>query len=418
MTIVLCNTYILQGLMFMNPIKSRGKKLIIVWGGYPPSIGGGEARIYRIVKYLSNVFKTDIITQKLKKTPIVDRTDNLCVFRIPPSSPKHKQKNKFQYYYHHISYLVIVTLRILFLYPFFIINFIKERPVAIIKEATTWDFPRFEKYKILKFPFLLLKPWILVSKLFKVPLYVYFTNLCAYRDYKSYLHPKLKYADSIIVVDLWMKDYLKNKYGVNKHIHYIPVSVDIHDFEKNNLEYPTKNKILFIGRLSKEKGCLTLIKSIPSILKHIQDVEVDIIGDGYDKESLENLSDELGVRKYISFYGAIDSREISAYYDGVKVLVNPLRVLGIGNVTIEAMASGVPVIKSQMEQIQNEPIIDGFNGYSFELDNYEDLANKIIRILKMHEFEWKHVSKSCRKTSAEYDIKKVTDKLIECLPSK
>ena len=236
-----------------------------------------------------------------------------------------------------------------------------------------------------------------------------------HKENTAYLYTKLRYADRIIVVDLWMKDFLKHKFDIKKAICYIPVSIDLNDFKKNNLKFPTENKILFVARLTADRGCDTLIKAIPCIIKEVSDIKVEIVGDGYQKRSLMKLAKELEVDNYVTFRGEVHPQEINKVYDGVKVFANPLRDTGIGNVTIEAMASGVPVVKSKIGQMQNEPIIEGINGYSFELDDYEDLADKIIKILQKNEKEWCKMNLNTRKTAEKYNIQIISKKWLKCL---
>ncbi|KAF5432070.1 Glycosyltransferase involved in cell wall bisynthesis [Candidatus Methanophagaceae archaeon] len=394
---------------------SNNRAIVLIWGGYPPMIGGGSARIYRVTKYLSDFLRIYLFTQKVKTTRTIENYDNLKVIRLPPSNPKTDKSKHIIYYMQMFISLLIMIMRIILLYPLLLLVCSKTKPIAIIKEATTWDFGIIEEKIKVRFLFLLFKPWVVVSKLLKIPLYVYFTNLWYHKEHIEYLSTKLRYADCIIVVDLWMKEFLKHKFDFRKPIYYIPVSIDLNDFKKNNLEFPTEIKILFVARLTPERGCDTLIKAVPYIIKEVSDIKVEIVGDGYQKRSLMKLAKELGVDNYVTFRGEVHPQEIQQVYDGAKVFINSLRVPGIGNVTIEAMASGVPVVKSMIGPMQNEPIIEGINGYSFEMDDYEDLADKIIKILRMDEERWNEMSRNDRKTAEKYNIQKISQKMLQCL---
>lgn len=393
---------------------THDKSLIIIWGGYPPIQGGASVRISRIVNYISDLVKINLITKKAKNSSIFEKSETMSLFRIPPSDIKTDKSNNFIYYIQVFFNSVFQIIRILYLYPTLYIIGKKSKPIAIVKEATTWELAFLEHIIKTKYLFVLLKPWILISRWFKIPLYIYFTNLWSHRKYISYLNTKLHYADCIIVVDTWMKDFLENEMNVKKPIYYVPVCIDTKIFLKNNFHFPAQNKILFVARLSQDRGCDILIKSIPIIISKIPDVNVEIVGDGNLMKNLVNLAQDLNVSTFINFKGNVDPINVSNVYEGAKVFVNSLRVPGIGNVTIESMASGVPVIKSKIGNTNNEPIEEGINGYLFEMDDYQDLAQKILKILRMNEVEWIEMSKNCRDTAEKYSIPEVCSKLLKC----
>jgi glycosyltransferase involved in cell wall biosynthesis len=397
---------------------SKRKHIVFIWGAYPPTIGGASARIYRVSAHLSKFFRISIFTSKVKNSIIKETIGDLKIYRVPPNNPKISHSNRLLYYLKIFHYFLVISTRFLLLYPclFFICK--KDKPIAIIKEATTWDFEIMEQKVKLKSLFLLFQPWVFTSKFLNIPLYVYFTNLWHYRENTSYIGSKLEHADYVIIVDSWMKTHLKEKFTINKPIYYLPVSIDCDSFRENNSKFPNENKILLISRFSKERGCDTLIKSIPYVQNEIQSFKVEIIGDGAEKNNLITLAKDLGVCNCVTFIGEIDPKDISIYYNRAKVFVNPLRVPGIGNTTLEAMASGVPVIKSKMKNMENEPILEGINGFSFEIDNYIDLAKKIVEVLKLTEDEWIKLSHNCRKTAEMYDIQETSTKIIQILHPK
>ena len=150
-------------------MKSKNRAIVIIWGGYPPMIGGGSARIYRVTRYLSNFLRIYLFTEKVKKTRMIESYDNLKVIRLPPSNPKRDKSKHVIYYMQIFIYLLIMCIRIILLYPSLLLMCSKTKPIAIIKEATTWDFGIIEEKIKVRFLFLLFKPWIFVSKLFKNP---------------------------------------------------------------------------------------------------------------------------------------------------------------------------------------------------------------------------------------------------------
>lgn len=396
-------------------MKSKKQHVVFIWGAYPPVIGGASARIYRIANNLSKFLNIIIFTTRVKNSAIKEKHGGLNVYRVPPTDPKRNHSNRLVYYLKILWHFEVIFTRIILLYPSLLFICSQKKPIAIIKEATTWDFEIIEQKLKLNNLFLLFKPWIFVSKILKIPLYVYFTNLWYYKENDSYLYLKLRHADYIIVVDSWMKIFLQEELTIKKPIYYLPVSIDCNEFNSNNIKYSLENKILMVSRLSKERGCDTLIKALPYVQKDISSVKIEIVGNGPEKANLIRLAKDLGVYDCITFKGEIDPRKISICYNGAKVFVNPLRLPGIGNSTLEAMASGVPVVKSKIKDMENEPIMEEVNGFSFEMDNHQDLAEKIIKILRLNEKEWCKMSCNCRNTAKIYDLQQSSIKLVQIL---
>ena len=414
-------------------MKNDKHSVFVIWGSFPPEIGGGSVRGYRIYKELADRgYGVTLFVGKSPNTKIYERiTANLEVIRVPPAFHyflKYPKLPKFQYIlkksdtstktsnkinnsshsslrkYLKISlYIFIGLIKCTLLYFFLTFFYFKRKPAIIIKEATTWDLG-WNVIDYLKTDLYILKSWLILKKITKRPLLIYFTDMWEKSEY--YIKSCSKDADAIIIVDKWMEKKLWN-IGINKNnIYYIPVSVKTDDYSNNNLSIPD-NKILFVGRLSVERGCDVLIKAIPHIAHKVEDFEVIIVGRGGRKKEIEELAKRLNVEKYIKFIGGIDPQEIKKVYGNVKVFVNPLKVPGIGNVTIEALASGVPVVKSKIDDYSEYTIKNGENGYTFNVGDYNDLADKIIKVLK-HE-NWNVLSKKARETARNFDIKKIND---------
>jgi len=194
--------------------------------------------------------------------------------------------------------------------------------------------------------------------------------------------------------------------GIKNDINYVPVSIILGDYSNNNLSKPD-NIILFVGRLSPERGCDVLIKAIPFIKYKVKEFKVVVVGGGESKNEMKELAERLNVAKYIEFIDEIDPRGIHKVYDNVKVFVNPLKVPGIGNVTIEALSSGVPFLKSKIDCYFEYIIKNGENGYTFNVGDSKDLADRIVKVLKND--NWNSISKNARESVNNHDVKTIND---------
>ena len=87
----------------------------------------------------------------------------------------------------------------------------------------------------------------------------------------------------------------------------------------------------------------------------------------------------MGISSYVTFLG--DCHDVSQQLQQSDILVVPSREEGFGLVAIEGMAAYVPVIASNVGGLA-EIIQNGYNGYLFEKENYTELAELILKVMK------------------------------------
>ncbi|MDZ7261182.1 MAG: glycosyltransferase family 4 protein, partial [candidate division KSB1 bacterium] len=131
---------------------------------------------------------------------------------------------------------------------------------------------------------------------------------------------------------------------------------------------------VYFGRLSGEKGVLTLLKA----LKHISNrsVKLWIVGEGPEKEKLQRFAVENKLNQ-VQFLGLKVGEELKSLVANAMFVVVPSEWYENSPLVIyEAFALGKPVIGSNLGGIP-ELIDPGQNGWLFEARNEEDLAEKI-----------------------------------------
>ena len=107
------------------------------------------------------------------------------------------------------------------------------------------------------------------------------------------------------------------------------------------------NRILYVGRLSKEKGVNYLIKAMPNVLSVHKDAKLVIVGDGPEKDSLLELTKKLSLNNNISFRSSSTRKDIETFYRNSTILIVPsVYDDNFPTVVIEAMGIGRPVIGS------------------------------------------------------------------------
>lgn len=174
-------------------------------------------------------------------------------------------------------------------------------------------------------------------------------------------------------------------------------------------------KIINISRITHtKKGQDILIKALKICKDRGVNFNCDFVGGIYDygKESFEYLKtlvEELELEKNIKFLG--NREDIPQLLSQSDLFVLPSRNEGLGLVVLEAMASRVPVIASNIdgpaELIQNNK-----TGLLFESENYEDLAEKILYMYNNRD-KMENFSKEAYEFVHEFDIQIMCKKYIE-----
>jgi len=174
---------------------------------------------------------------------------------------------------------------------------------------------------------------------------------------------------------------------------------------------PNKNVIkdidvLFLGRLSVEKGVDILIEATKSLSKERR---ILIIGDGVWADKLKYQARQ--TKSNIIFRGFVDHKLLPQYFHRAKILAAPSRSEFHAVVPLEAMACGVPVIASRVAGMK-ESIEHNKSGWLLEKNNAETLGNLIENILS-NEKRLKIASEEARKRAEFFSEIKFGQSVIE-----
>ncbi len=201
----------------------------------------------------------------------------------------------------------------------------------------------------------------------------------------------------------------------------VPNAVDIDRFNPQNKGDFIRDKFveedeplaLFVGRLVPHKGIGILIRA----LEYLQNGKLLIIGDGPYLNWLKQLTKKLNIEERVVFVGPISDYWLPAYYAATDVVVLPStsRLEAFGIVGLEAMASGKPLVLSDIPGVRD--VISSDEGFIVEPLDPEAIAHALEKIwdypenakqmgLKGRErvvsmFSWEKVSKDVEKIFKE-----------------
>ncbi|WP_240640496.1 glycosyltransferase [Microbacterium sp. 10M-3C3] len=171
---------------------------------------------------------------------------------------------------------------------------------------------------------------------------------------------------------------------------FLEATIDIHDvipvscgIDRRNytpdLTPRDANRILFVGRLTTEKGIDVVLRALAK-LDPALNATFDIVGGGDQRRNLEQLADQLGVGGRVTFHGHASEEDLRALYTRASVFAIASIAELQSIATMEAMASGLPVVAADAVALPHL-VHDGENGYLFEPGNVDQLAARLTDVL-------------------------------------
>jgi len=198
----------------------------------------------------------------------------------------------------------------------------------------------------------------------------------------------LNRTDAITTNSRWNAELL-SKFS-RKEIDVIPMGVDTDRFNPLKRNEQLRNKlcnngllILAVGRWVEVKGYEYLIMAMEKVVKKISGVKLVLIGFGPEENRLKKLTADIDLSDKIIFIKGVERDEINAYFASSDIFVLPSisrkdgSTEGFGLSLIEAMASGVAVIGSEVGGIV-DIIKDGDTGLLTKEKDPDSLAEKIL----------------------------------------
>ncbi len=327
-------------------------KVLIPVLHYFPVIGGLETWTRKIAEGTAKKAEVFVITGKVKNRPKQEIYNNVNITRTSLFFLNNLSHSSLIY--------IITAMPFIFLKS---LNLIKKEKIDIMHcQSFLSGFLGYFLFKLTKISYI-----ITVQRL--------------ERD-KSFIR-RLVYnnAKTCIAASVKIREYFESIEC--KNIKVIPNGIDLERFRnldrsenKRKLSLNGEFVIMTIARLEKVKGIKYLIQAVKDLdFKY----KLLIIGDGSERENLENLSKSLGLKKHIQFLGQIENNRAPDYLSVADCFVLPSVSEGFGIVILEAMAAKVPVIATKVGGIL-DLIEDKETGILVDPKSPEQIKGAIVAI--------------------------------------
>ncbi|MBR9705440.1 glycosyltransferase family 4 protein [Candidatus Pacearchaeota archaeon] len=195
---------------------------------------------------------------------------------------------------------------------------------------------------------------------------------------KLFLKRILQNADRVIALNQDYKDLFTKKYNLNKdNVIVIPNATSFKISKRINSKLHNPVRLLFVGRFSVDKNLEFLIKSLKYLKE--QNFILYLVGEGPLENSIRSLIKKEGINKKIVFKGRLEGEKLYQAYLNSDIILLPSKVECFSSVLLEAMATGRPIIASNVKGSRNV-IKDDYNGLLVN-PTPMNLANTITRLI-------------------------------------
>jgi glycosyltransferase involved in cell wall biosynthesis len=259
-----------------------------------------------------------------------------------------------------------------------------------------------------------------------------FTYHTRYREYSHYIALNQELVKDVI--DRWLGDYMQQchhiiapsesirhllveDYGITEQVTIIPTGIDPEPFQKADGQslrqergWANDKVLVSVGRLAPEKNFNTLLQAAALVIEQDPRVRLVLIGDGDEREALEDLAAELEISDRVEFTGKVPFDDVARYLKAADLFCFASVTETQGVVTTEAMAAGLPIVAVDATGT-SDVVTHGQEGLLTE-NNHEALAQSIARVLNDDALRQRLKDGASKKIEL-FDMKELAQKLVD-----
>lgn len=177
---------------------------------------------------------------------------------------------------------------------------------------------------------------------------------------------------------------------------------------------PQKKYLLFVGRLSRDKGIYEIAAAFVNIAGKYHNHDLIMIGEEIEKEKIMMTLRENGLQDRVQFRGIVSHSDVAHYMKIAELLVLPTWAEGLPNVVMEAMAIGLPVVASNVDGIP-EVLQNEVTGISVPAKNVDKLTDAVTRMLDDSALRETCIANAKKMVYDNFDVNKNVNLLYDML---
>lgn len=227
----------------------------------------------------------------------------------------------------------------------------------------------------------------------------------------------IKNANETIVDNESIKHYFEKI--VKKRITAIPIPLQLDKFKYSLSNRTTIRRelgldentsvIAFIGRFAPEKNLINLLTAFSNVLEGSYETKLLLIGTGPLESEMKNLASNMKITEDVIFCGVRD--DVNKILSSCEIFILPSYVEGMSVALLEALASGTPIICSNIPT-NAEIINDRKEGILIDPHNPLEIENAIIELLDNPMLR-SELSNNAKKKAIQFDVNSVFPNLIQ-----
>lgn len=214
-------------------------------------------------------------------------------------------------------------------------------------------------------------------------------------------------ADRVVAVSQLTRGVLVRKYGVSPAVVDVVYNgVDRGSQRASAIPKGSDRIVLFVGRLTSQKGPEYFIAAAQRVLEKVKDVKFVLAGSGDMMLKMATMANQMGIGKHVLFTGFLSEAEVDRVYSMAECFVMPSVSEPFGLAALEAIDHDVPVIVSRTsgasEVLRHVLKVDFWDT--------QEMANKIVAVLtrpalgqtlranaglELHNLSWEAAAKAC-----------------------
>ena len=202
---------------------------------------------------------------------------------------------------------------------------------------------------------------------------------------KSYrwIRPTLRRVNAVIVPTEFLRQVFL-KWNINVAV--VPNVIDLHLFSRKHTGATGASssklapRILVSRNLEKIYDVPTALRAFQLIKERYPQAKLIIAGSGPERETLERLAADLEIGTAVTFTGRVDNKEMAEIYRSADIMVNPSLADNMPISILEALATGIPVVSTDVGGIPFL-VADGVTARLVRAGDFSGMANAVVEIL-------------------------------------